>query len=188
LLVAGAMLIWAGGVSAADSAVSVPIPPGLGPLIREGNGVRELDLPDRLDFLVNGQAVPATGDDAGNCGWGAAARSRWPRLEETGLPAMLGPVGPALRFTSGYLTCKQVADVATGDHWTLACWLRPDDPDCRLTIRRSQAFTGRNETRTFVLSNETACRYHRLNVTANHGAAGVQLSELRLLTVTWGAQ
>ncbi len=125
-------------VHAAGSAVSVTVPTGLGTLIQEGNGVREFDLPDRLEFLVNGTPLPATVEDGRNNGWDVPARTHWPHPEETGLLTMLGPVGPALRFTSGYLTCKGVTEVATGDHWTLACWLRPDDPDWGMTIQRNQ--------------------------------------------------
>ena len=148
-LVLGGTLGWA-----AESEVSVPVPASLAAVVREGKGRVEMDMPEPMTLLVRGKAVTATVEDARNHGWEVPARSNWPHAEETGIRAALGPVGPALRFTTGFLTCKEVADVATGEHWTLACWLRSDNPDWGMTIQRNQLLPVQERPTIAALGNE----------------------------------
>ena len=55
-----------------------------------------------------------------------------------------------------------------------------------LDEQRDQDFPGRNVLKIYDLKHPAAYRYYRLNITANHGAPGTQLSEVRLLTVEVG--
>lgn len=55
-----------------------------------------------------------------------------------------------------------------------------------LDEQRGQSFAARNETRVFDLVNKTAYQYYRLNVTANHGAPGLQVTDMRLQTLVVG--
>ncbi|MBF4466285.1 discoidin domain-containing protein [Flavobacterium sp. LC2016-12] len=48
-----------------------------------------------------------------------------------------------------------------------------------LDKRTNQVFSGRNQTREFVVENETAYKYYRINITANYGSDAIQISEWR---------
>jgi hypothetical protein len=52
-----------------------------------------------------------------------------------------------------------------------------------LNSQSGQTFANRYQVNTYAIGNTTAYRYYRLNITANSGEAGVQLSELGL----WGS-
>ncbi|RUT72472.1 hypothetical protein D0817_02375 [Flavobacterium cupreum] len=48
-----------------------------------------------------------------------------------------------------------------------------------LDTRTNQVFSGRNQTREFVVTNTTAYKYYRINITANYGSDAIQISEWR---------
>ncbi|MHB9025933.1 MAG: alpha-L-fucosidase [Armatimonadota bacterium] len=121
-----------GQAFAAVNAVRVEIPAVLVEIVRQGHGAVEMDLPAEVNFLRDGTAVPATIN-------AAITHASWPLRDETGVLVTQGPAGPGLRFTSGFLTCAKLPADAFGDRWTLACWLRPDDPDWGMTIKRGAA-------------------------------------------------
>ncbi|MBO9154050.1 chondroitinase-B domain-containing protein [Chitinophaga sp. GCM10012297] len=49
-----------------------------------------------------------------------------------------------------------------------------------LDTRTGEAFTGRKQTRSFTVANETAYSFYRLNITSNNGETGTQFSEWEL--------
>lgn len=49
-----------------------------------------------------------------------------------------------------------------------------------LDTRTGEVFTGRKQTRSFTVANETAYTFYRLNITANNGETGTQFSEWEL--------
>jgi hypothetical protein len=50
-----------------------------------------------------------------------------------------------------------------------------------LDTKTGQSFSGRNVTNSYAISNTTAYRYYRLNITANSGASDLQIDDLDLI-------
>ncbi|MHB9130550.1 MAG: alpha-L-fucosidase [Armatimonadota bacterium] len=127
---------WAAQMSAVAGVVTDSIPARHAALVQQGKGTVEVDLlPDEAALQVNGISVPATLEDS-YIKEGQPGRGGWQVEDETGVLVLQAPDGPGLRFTTGYLTSKHVPGIGAGPQWTLACWLRPDDPDWGLTIQR----------------------------------------------------
>ena len=64
--------------------------------------------------------------------------------------------------------------------WTLSGSNDGENWD-ELDSRTGESFDGRNQTKEFSFSNETAYRYYRLAITANTGSGDFQMSEWRLI-------
>ncbi len=129
-----ACVSMATGAAAAEPTVSLPVPPSLAALVEANQA--EVDLPEQFSFLIEGRPVPGVLEDACNLPGSHPARAAWPVPEETGVLFAPTPTGPGLRFTSGYLACAPAPAFALGDRWTFAAWVRVDDPDWGMTIRR----------------------------------------------------
>ena len=64
-----------------------------------------------------------------NGGSAYEASAGWPRPAERGVIPIDGPGGQALQFTTGYAIYDGIAPAGSGAIWTVAFWLRPDEPD-----------------------------------------------------------
>ncbi len=93
-------------------------------------GDQQTELPTGREFDPGTPGEPAVRliPDTLDCGGWRAARD-WPGRMAHGVEAIAGPTGRALRLTSGYAIYEGLPGVASAAPWTLAFWVRPDEPD-----------------------------------------------------------
>lgn len=80
----------------------------------------------RMEATIGGKTIPLRLESGGG-GWEQNAASGRPLMP--GVFAIAGPGGPALRCTTGYAIYDGIAPAGSGKQWTLAYWMRPDEPD-----------------------------------------------------------
>ncbi|MBO9609614.1 MAG: discoidin domain-containing protein [Paenibacillaceae bacterium] len=137
----------------------------------------------QVSSIFDGAIISASGDNAqhgegkeqafdGNSGtkWYTGSSTGWIQIQ----------LKRAYVITKYTITSANDADGRDPKDWSL----QGSNDGTNWTIldtRTDESFTGRYQKKTYTFSNSTAYSYYRLDVTANHTAGELQLSEIELL-------
>jgi predicted alpha-1,2-mannosidase len=147
--------------------------------ITSGNAV-----PTPLVDKLTGGTITVSGENTPNEGKGAlvdnTSLTKWLTFANTATVSYQFAGNATAAVTQYTLTSGDDVPARDPKSWTLQ---GSNDGTSWTTVdtRTNMDFSDRRQTRAFVFTNTTAYNRYRLNITANHGDADIQLAELELL-------